>query len=480
MKKIFRLFIYTSLLIMSSCSLDADLKSAITTNGAWETSSDAKAAMYGMLSRFRGAFSSDYIYWGEYRTGLWGPGAGNITQTSRDQVYANAIPATHSEANWGSIYTTINDANLILKHVPSISFGNKSEYGMVMGNALFVRAFCYYWIVRIWGDAPLLLDGYESEENMYPTRSPKADIFAQIEKDLSDAENYLKDVSIGPNYANIDAVHTLQTDMYLWLFKVEGQKDALSKARVSCNAVLGKRTLLDNFSDVFSVDNKNNAEEIFVISMIKDEAEGGAQADWLVPQQDCSSALYENPVKVGSHQQWTLITSEYRDLLSSVSGDTRASVTYQSYYDAAKKSTHVWMNKYSGTWMNSERSFNSDYIFYRYPDVLLFDAEISCAEGQPSNALKSLNAVAKRAYKVDNYYPATLTSEEILNAILNERLKEFCCEGKLWWDYIRMGVVFSKVPSLQGKENKKNILLWPISQTSLNQNPNLTQTDIEY
>jgi hypothetical protein len=71
MKKIFTLMISMALLVLSSCSLDADLKSAITTNAAWESSSDAKAGMYGMLSRFRGAFTTDYIYWGEYRTGLW-------------------------------------------------------------------------------------------------------------------------------------------------------------------------------------------------------------------------------------------------------------------------------------------------------------------------------------------------------------------------------------------------------------------------
>lgn len=469
-----------TLLVLSSCSLDADLKSAITTNAAWESSSDAKAGMYGMLSRFRGAFTTDYIYWGEYRTGLWGPGAGDITQTTRDQVYANAIPATHAQANWSDLYTTINDANLILKHVPSISFSNKSEYNMVMGNALFIRALCYYWIVRIWGDAPLLTSGYESEDNMFPSRTPKAEIFTQIEKDLTEAEGYLKDESIAPNYANIDAVHTLQTDLYLWLYKVEGQTDALAKARTACNAVKGKRSLLTNYADVFSVDNKNNSEEIFAISMIKDEAEGGAQGDWLIPQQDCSVSLYENPVKVGSHQQWTLITKDYRSLVSSVPTDTRAAVTYQTYYDAAKKTTHVWMNKYVGSWTNSERIFNSDYILYRYADVLLFDAEISVAEGKTADAVTSLNAIAKRAYKVDNYYSSSLGAEEILNDILNERLKEFCCEGKSWWDYIRMGVVFTKVPSLKGKENNKNILLWPISQTSLNQNTNLTQTEIEY
>jgi len=480
MKKIFLFAAALLTLAASSCSLDADLKSAITTEGAWETSGDAKAAMYGMLGQFRSAFMTNYMYWGEYRTGLWGPGAGDITQTSRDQVYANAIPASHSNADWTAVYTAINSANLIIKHVPSISFTVKSDHDLVMGNAYFIRALCYYWIVRIWGDAPLLTDGYESEENMYPSRTPEAEIYSQIEKDLTMASDLLKDCPVSPNLANICAVNTLQTDMYLWLYKVEGDKSALAKARTACNAVLGKRTLLENYSDIFNADNKNNDEEIFVISMKKDEQEGGAASDWLVAQQDCSSSLYENPVKVGSHQQWALITSSYRSFLTGVPEDARASVTFQTYYDDAKKTTHIWMNKYCGSWLNSERIFDSDYILYRYADVVLFDAEICCAENNLPGAIASLNQIARRAYGISYYYPSTLSSDVVLADILNERLKEFCCEGKLWWDYIRMGVVFDKVPALSGKSGNKNILLWPISQGSLNDNPNLVQTEIEY
>ena len=61
-------------------------------------------------------------------------------------------------------------------------------------------------------------------------------------------------------------------------------------------------------------------------------------------------------------------------------------------------------------------------------------------------------------------------------AIVTERMKEFAAEGKLWWDYIRLGVVFKKAPYLVGRDNERNVLLWPVSQTSINKNPNITQT----
>lgn len=108
----------------------------------------------------------------------------------------------------------------------------------------------------------------------------------------------------------------------------------------------------------------------------------------------------------------------------------------------------------------------------------MFDAEIKNDQNQKDAAVDALNQVAQRAYGRANFYPKTLTKQEVDAAILREREKEFCAEGKLWWDFIRLGVVFDEVPSLVGRENEKNILLWPISNTAMNKNPNLTQTEI--
>ena len=106
--------------------------------------------------------------------------------------------------------------------------------------------------------------------------------------------------------------------------------------------------------------------------------------------------------------------------------------------------------------------------------ALLFKAEIENElNGTP---LSYLNQIAQRAYGKENYYPSTLTKEEINEAIFNERLKEFAAEGKSWWDYIRMGYVFTKIPSLLGRQNETNILLWPISSDCFENNPNIRQT----
>ena len=47
-----------------------------------------------------------------------------------------------------------------------------------------------------------------------------------------------------------------------------------------------------------------------------------------------------------------------------------------------------------------------------------------------------------------------MAANDLNEAIVTERMKEFAAEGKLWWDFIRLGVVFKKAPYLIGRENE--------------------------
>lgn len=264
-----------------------------------------------------------------------------------------------------------------------MNFASEAAENKVMGSAYYIRAFCYYWMARLWGDVPLCLTAFESDnqEGIFPFREAKATVLTQVELDLLEAQKLLTGTSGAANRPTIEAVNTLMTDYYLWMYKVEKDPSALVKARAACNLALGSKILLKDFSEIFSIKNKLNNEIIFAISMVKDEKEGGFQADWLVPVSYVTSEYVENPVKVGSHQQWSFITPAYKNLLASVASDQRKEATYSSFYDPVRKLEHQWMNKYAGLWENGSRSFCSDIIIYRYADVLLFDAEIKCEEG---------------------------------------------------------------------------------------------------
>uniref|UniRef100_UPI0037420CC5 RagB/SusD family nutrient uptake outer membrane protein n=1 Tax=Parapedobacter indicus TaxID=1477437 RepID=UPI0037420CC5 len=273
------------------------------------------------------------------------------------------------------------------------------------------------------------------------------------------------------------AIHLLQADYYLWMSKVRGGGEtALNAAKQAVDQVLGNSNyaLMSDFSSVF--ESELNQEIVFAWSFVQDEHTGGYPADLLVPLQYISAQYVENPIKVGTHQQWIFLTDDFKNFLSENADDQRTNVSFETFFDAPKNTMFQWVNKFSGSWENQTRVFDSDIVVYRYADALLMSAEIENALGNSPLAVEQLNKVAARAYGVADFYANTLSPQQIDDAILTERKKEFVAEGKIWWDLIRFGVVFDEVPTLVGRENEQNVLLWPVHNSSINTNPNIIQT----
>ena len=416
--------------LLASCHGDLNIiqKSEVSANSMWQDEGDATSAMYGMFNKFRATFSTGYIYWGEYRTGLWADGLAG--QTARDQVYQNQIPTNHSYANWADLYTTINNANLILKYTPDIAFNSEDAKNKILANAYYVRAFCYYWIGRIWGDAPILLDGFESDqqEGLFPVRQPAEDVFTQVGEDINNALTLMPASVSDRNLASSGAINMLKADYYLWMYKVRNAGEvALDNANTAVQAVLNNSnySLEENFNNIFY--NELGNEIIFAWSYIQDEYTGGYPGDYLVPSQYVSDEAIENPVKVGSHQQWCFYTEDYKTLLSENKEDQRTIVSFETYFDEPKNATFQWINKFAGTWTNGTRIFDSDIIVYRYADAILFDAEIKLAKNDMTGAIASLNKIAERAYGKKNFYPSSMAANDLNEAIVTERMKEFAC-----------------------------------------------------
>ncbi|MDD4439809.1 MAG: RagB/SusD family nutrient uptake outer membrane protein [Tissierellia bacterium] len=456
--------------------LDITPKSSITVNSMWENSGDAKAALNGAFNRFRSAYATNYIVWGDYRTSFYGNGLDNGA-VNRGTVWNNQLIPSSMGTNWAGLYNAINDCNLVIKHTPNISFSSEAEKNHIIGSAYFLRAHMYYMIARIWGDAPVLITGFESDnqEGLFPVRNSVNEIFDQIEKDLSEAINLVGNNGKVPFEVTKEAICMLQTDFYLWQAKQNGKGNtAIDKADTSISTVLQSGIKLsDNYESVFRDD--ENEEIIFSIAFVETENTTSFANDFLLSLVNISSEYYNNPVQVGSHAHWVSITPEHKDFLWSVENDSRAPVNISDFTNPEGK-YFSWINKYLGTWKEGTRIFDSDIRVYRYAEALLFKAEIEIARNNFPEALIYLNQIAKRAYGIDNYYSGIYTQNEIETILLDERLKEHATEGKAWFDLIRMGQVFNRVETLKGRENELNILLWPVDNASINTNPAITQT----
>jgi hypothetical protein len=468
-------------LTLSACISDLDVtqKSSINKSSMWQTESDVKAAMYGIYNQYRNVYKINMSYWGDFRTGVMGAGLGsyNGTNLANNQLSSSEGKGT----NWGSLYTCINDCNMVLKYADNVKYGSEATLNEIKANAYFVRAYCYYTIARVWGDAPIMLEGIESDkDSIYPSRSPQSEVYARVEKDIASAESLMPATVNAKTTASPAAVEMLKTDYYLWKYRrLNGTASDLDAADAACSAVLSNTAygLLDKYSDVFSVTNKKNKEIIFAIHFEKTTEEFTTYYDdYLIPDSKYTDDIkYRNAdsVKTGSEDQWYSFSKSYQSQIYEVKGDTRATTSFKSFTVPETGKTYSWINKFPGEWSDNTRYFTSDIPIYRYDEAILFKAEIENLKG--GDALTYLNMIAKRAYGVENYYPA-MGQEDMNEAIYNERLKEFTAEAKTWWDTIRMGYAFTKIPSLRGRQNEANILLWPISSDCFEENPNIRQT----
>ena len=80
------------------------------------------------------------------------------------------MSSVNEYADWTALYTTVNQANLVIRHVPAMGLKEKPR-AFCLGNAHFIRAYCFFQIARIWGDAPLPALGLRNR----PTRSCSSD-----------------------------------------------------------------------------------------------------------------------------------------------------------------------------------------------------------------------------------------------------------------------------------------------------------------
>ena len=234
------LLLLGALLCLTSCfkTLDVVQESKLASSNMWKSDSDATGALYGLMHQFRAANMTGLIYWGDYRAGTFQNGMGTGTC---DKMFNNTLDATESKGtNWASSYTCINDANLIIKHVPKMNIGDRELRNQILGSAYFIRAYEYFNIARVWGDAPLLLAGFESDQDdLQPSRTPVQQIYDQVLQDLDKAENYLPEGLADAAMPNLMAVKMLRADYFLWLYKTRnGGEEALSNARKALNNIL--------------------------------------------------------------------------------------------------------------------------------------------------------------------------------------------------------------------------------------------------
>ena len=115
-----------------------------------------------------------------------------------------------------------------------------------------------------------------------------------------------------------------------------------------------------------------------------------------------------------------------------------------------------------------------DLVLYRYADIVLLYAEALAKTDNFSESVFQLNKISTRAGNSPYYTTDFVSQDELMNAILLERHREFLGEGKRWFDLVRC----NRVDLVETRNNVTILqtqLYSPINRDHLNQNPLLVQ-----
>lgn len=486
--KVFRLTMMGSMMLfgIGACTDQLDLTptSEITVSGFWVTEDNARGALNGMYVRFRDEASNNFFMWGESRAETLSYGL----QASQglERYFENTLEPVFAGPTWLRLYTTLHDANLIIKYVPNIDFKNQSTKNDLLAQAYTMRAYLYFVMARTWGGVPLVTDpteGYDAETT-FREKAPVGEIFALIKSDIDQAMGLFSnnDLPKGKATWSKPALNALKGDVYLWTGKVlaGGQQD-FQTALGALNEVAGTNVSLEgDFDRVFRYNNKGNQEILFAVQFKDLESGTNYNANMYIRDDEIpGNTPADTKAKLGlggGLNRWApspVLRASFSDK------DIRKETTFLSIVltNAEGNSSHhsSAVMKYRGFVDPSGRRFLDDVILYRFADVLLMIAEAKNALGQDPS--QEINQIRQRAYGLNFEDFRFVNGSKVQNdeAILQERLLELAFEGKRWWDLVRFDKAFEKVPSLKDRANQRHLLLWPISQSTLSLNSKIIQ-----
>lgn len=320
---------------------------------------------------------------------------------------------------WNTLYNRINIANIILEEIKNIDINSeqdKLDAERIKGEAYFLRAQFYLFLVNIYGDAyapetaksklgvPLKLTEYvehDPDKNVQFKRTSVYEVYEQIVSDLKDAISCFEKGSKAKSvyHSSFEAATLLLSRVYLYMQNWESARDealkflAVSKALTSYIGMDSVVVVTAQSSEVVFTQGAQNLKHGIT----------GRGGNFCVSN-DLYSLYDENDARK------KLYFSETQD-----------SVGLGFKYDTS-----------------DEPSYVGDIFMLRSSEGYLNAAEAYAMLDDATNASKYLNDLRKM--RIKDYQEKTYSIADIIEEVRKERRKELCFEGHRWFDLRRYAV----------------------------------------
>ncbi len=366
-----------------------------------------------------------------------------------------------TEAFWDNFYLSIRNANLVINNVPKGRKLTDEKKDFYVAEARFLRALCYFHLVRVWGRLPLRTDS--NMDVLEIPRSSVEDVYQLILSDLAFAENYLDDTPVMEGRASKWAAKALLAEVYFY------SKDYVN-ASLKAKEIIDSETFslvevntAADFDHLFSGEVLSSSEEIFYIHYNRD-------LQWVYPRYLLAGASF-----LGSGGYYMVSgRPELPFYLDWDDNDLRKQ--YCTFSLPISGVVRIMSSKFRDP---GELAGRNDYPLHRYADILLLYAEASCiASNSPTpDGVEKFNMIKRRAYgfastessPVDVSY-SDHTVEEFVDLVIRERGFENFSEGKRWFDLKRANKLKEYIKTARNIDVADRHMLWPLPSSEMNFN----------
>lgn len=399
--------------------------------------------------------------------------SGSVTdQDEFDKFYLRTTNPFLS-SRWSDGYRGIYRTNAVIDRSAGIPMDETLKARMV-AEAKFLRALMYFNLVRVFGDVPLVTkEIIDPQEGYQFGRSPVTEVYAQIEKDLTEAEAVLPATYTG---ANVGRATRGAARALLGKVLLTQRKYGPAAARLKEVIDAGTYDLLTNYADVFRPANKNHRESIFDVQYKKGNlGEGSPFANAYAPENSGNAVIAFGGD--GNNQPAADLINSYE------AGDPRRELSLATSFvnPSGVRIAYNFIRKYTDPPVVKYDS-EDNWPVLRYADVLLMYAETLNEQGQTAAALPLLNRIRRRVGLPEK---AVTSQADMRLALENERRWELAFEGHRWFDLVRTG---RALPVLQAKAQvigirgtvSNNNLVFAIPQSQIDINRERIQQNPGY
>lgn len=487
LKYILVVFVIIGLPVVQSCSLKETLRD-LPTPASIKTEKDIQAVEQGIYARLNNR--NGFKFLGMLILFL---NADDIYSTAGSEYgpYADRSYTGNNTAGFfNMMYYVISDANTLISLLDQSDLDPQVK-SRGYGEAYFIRAFAYYYLVRLFGGVPLHTKATNINSDFYLPRSTVDSVYGQIFKDFKQASSLLPPASAIPGEelgrASKGAAQALLSEAYLTYgdhLSLQGGdgRTYFQQAKLYADSVInsGEYHLLSNFADVFNVKQEAAAyqEVIFGVRFQTDPTQSGQPAAGSEFALRCNAPNQWNTsgnaphgqgggqframpwfadyYRTGDYGDTDLITGEvtldYRNQVSLSTGGYKDGQFYVTYPNLPAQGEGTIASALCGKYVDPNgkdgRNNGNDFYIIRLAEVYLIKAEAENElNGPTQEAMDAINQVRARIRKADGVsrtVPADITvadglsKDEFRMKVFDERGIELFGEGQRWFDLVRM------------------------------------------